>query len=213
MKDWADPEESPVDQLRGFAQWLLIVPFVMLLLFGCGQLAIFTSTRMAEADTLSSLSAEYGPWSYLPIRAFRSELIEELQSGRLLIAGRLNGASGQPVPVDSDWLSTPTPSPIETQMGEDELRSTDLPDVDDGVEDPTSTSGTVEIPTTTVTPTPTSTSVGTSTGIVSSPTSTKGISTPTPPPSTQTPTSTAESSDDWWNACYEYRHKLSITTG
>ena len=71
--------EDPLLQLREFSQWLLIVPLVMVILFGCGQLAIFTTSEAALANTNSNLSAEYGPWPYLEISGFRGEIIDAIK--------------------------------------------------------------------------------------------------------------------------------------
>ena len=54
-------EGDSLEQLREFSQWLLVVPLIMLIIFGCGQLALFTTTAAALAESPSSLVAEYGP--------------------------------------------------------------------------------------------------------------------------------------------------------
>ncbi len=53
-------EGDSLEQLREFSQWLLVVPLIMLIIFGCGQLALFTTTAAALAESPSSLVAEYG---------------------------------------------------------------------------------------------------------------------------------------------------------
>jgi hypothetical protein len=69
--------EDPHAQLREFSQLLLVFPFVMLIIFGCSQMALFTSTTPVMAESTSSLVAEYSAWTYIPITGFRSELIDE----------------------------------------------------------------------------------------------------------------------------------------
>ena len=74
-----EEQKNALEQLREFSQWLLIVPIVIILLFGCGSLGLFTTSKVAYADTSSSLDAEYGPWPFLAVRAVRPEIIEEIQ--------------------------------------------------------------------------------------------------------------------------------------
>ena len=53
LKDWLE-EEDTQEHLRSLARWLIIVPLILILLFGCGSLALL-ETRPAFADTRSQL--------------------------------------------------------------------------------------------------------------------------------------------------------------
>ena len=73
-------QENPLDQMRALSQWLLVVPIIMAVIFGCGQLALFSNTRLAFADSPSSLAAAYDQWAYLPVLAVRDDIIAEIRS-------------------------------------------------------------------------------------------------------------------------------------
>jgi hypothetical protein len=107
--------EDPLEQLREFSQLLLVVPFIILILLGCGQLALFTISEAAMADTNSKLSAEYGPWPYLQINGFRGEIIEEIKTdGKSTETS--NDPYNAPVDVSSDWVDGELPPIIITQF-------------------------------------------------------------------------------------------------
>lgn len=72
-------EASALAQLRTLSQWLLIVPIVVFLLFGCGQLALIIHANIQFQVSESSLSAQYGPWEYLSVGPVRSDIIAEIQ--------------------------------------------------------------------------------------------------------------------------------------
>lgn len=72
-------EESALEQLRTFSQGLLIVPIVIALLFGSGHLALILNSNIPIDKAYSSLSAEYGPWVYFPVRALRDGIINEVK--------------------------------------------------------------------------------------------------------------------------------------
>jgi len=83
-----DSESKPqVDRLRNISQWLFIVPIVMLVLFACGQLAILTSSKIAEANTQPRIDANYGPWSYVLIHSINPEIIDDLLEDKSGVEG------------------------------------------------------------------------------------------------------------------------------
>ncbi len=53
FKDWVEDEDTQ-KHMRSLARWLLIVPLILMLIFGCGSLALL-ETRPAFADTRSQL--------------------------------------------------------------------------------------------------------------------------------------------------------------
>ena len=53
-------KEEREETLRDLLRWLLLIPLVLLLLFGCGTLGMF-GLRTAQADTRSELDADYSP--------------------------------------------------------------------------------------------------------------------------------------------------------
>ena len=56
----AREKEERVETLRDPLRWLLLIPLILLLLFGIGTLGMF-GIRSAQADTRSELEADYSP--------------------------------------------------------------------------------------------------------------------------------------------------------
>lgn len=107
--------EDPHAQLREFSQLLLVFPFVMLIIFGCSQLALFTTSAPALAKSNSSLHAEYAPWPYIPITGVRNGFVEEIRSD--------SGENGDtievyndPVAVSSTWVNEDPPPIIVAEL-------------------------------------------------------------------------------------------------
>ncbi len=194
-------EEDSLEQLREFSQWLLVVPLIMVILLGCGQLALFTTSEVALAHTSSALSAEYGPWLILEIRGFRGEIIEEIKLDGIATENS-NDIYNDPVEVSSDWIDDDLPPIVIAQLPPAELpapiqtASGGAPDPGD---DPTSTEAPLEptsTPSMTATPLPTATAPPTSTD---NPSATRTY-TPTPsrtPTQTNTPPPTVPGGPTW----------------
>ncbi len=51
-------------ELLGFSRWLLVIPFVLVVLYVAGQIALMRQPVVAAADTRSMLSADYSPWEF-----------------------------------------------------------------------------------------------------------------------------------------------------
>ena len=173
----------------------------MVILLGCGQLALFTTSEVALAHTSSALSAEYGPWSNLEIRGFRGGIIEEIKLDGIATENS-NDIYNDPVEVSSDWIDDDLPPIVIAQLPPAELpapiqtASGGAPDPGD---DPTSTEAPLEptsTPSMTATPLPTATAPPTSTD---NPSATRTY-TPTPsrtPTQTNTPPPTVPGGPTW----------------
>ena len=174
-------EESSLAQLRTFSQGLLIVPIVIALLFGSGHLALILNSNIPIDKAYSSLSAEYGPWVYFPVRALRDGIINEVKLD-FIEKTDIGEVFHEPVPESGrTWLEEPS-GPI-------------IPSTGPVVPTPTDQSESGIMPT--VTPLPTQPSGSPPTAISPQPTST---SVPVPP-STPTPTTNKDErfpSDDAW---------------
>ena len=72
-------DKEKQDKLRGLARWLSIVPPILLLLYGCGTLALIGPRTMAFPDTRSQLQADYSPWSFIVFQPLSPEILEELR--------------------------------------------------------------------------------------------------------------------------------------
>jgi len=101
-------ENQPqVERLKVLSQWLLVIPVVMLILFSCGQLGILTSRKIAEANTQTQMSADYGPWSYVLIHSINPEIINEIIRDKPLEEG-VSGLIPATSERDATWIeSTP----------------------------------------------------------------------------------------------------------
>jgi hypothetical protein len=106
--------EDPHAQLREFSQLLLVFPFVMLIIFGCSQLALFTTTTPALAESSSSLFAEYAPWPYIPITGLRSGIVDEIRFDS--VDDDTVEVYNDPVTVSSTWVDEDTPPIIVAQV-------------------------------------------------------------------------------------------------
>jgi len=117
-------ESDPFYQLREFSQMLLIFPVVILILFGCSQLALLTSPGIALAESDSHLSAEYGPWHYLPITGFRSEIVEEIRLDRENNENT-HESYNDPVEVSLTWVEEELPPIVVAQLPPEETDPTE----------------------------------------------------------------------------------------
>ncbi|NIM94994.1 MAG: hypothetical protein GTO18_14940 [Anaerolineales bacterium] len=170
-------EKSPHHQLREITRWLLTIPLIVIILFGCSQLSLLTSAGVESAETKSKLSAEYDPWISIPIAGFRKGLIDEIRMSSEAIERGIN-IYDDPVEESSTWIDV-EPSPDDVVA---------LPPENDP--DPTELSGT-EPPYSGDVPPPTETQMG---EVEPSPTiNTGSTNTPTPtnqPASTRDPGAT-----------------------
>jgi len=73
------------ESLRDLLRWLLLVPLILLLLFGCASLGMI-GLSPASADTRSYLNADYAPWDFEVIQPIREEIIEEILTDQELYA-------------------------------------------------------------------------------------------------------------------------------
>ena len=142
-------KEEREESLRDLLRWLLLIPLILLLLFGCGTLGMF-GLRPAQADTRSALDADYSPWPFTVFKPVNIEIIDEIQEDAILYPGTF----AQPVlltivPDDFWFTATPTLTPTPTITGTP--LETGTPTVTPSV---TPTGGT-PTPTPTVTTTPT----------------------------------------------------------
>ena len=81
QRDWYArlTDKQAQEQLRGLGRWLIIVPVLLLLLFGCSEIALWGTTSTVFADTRSKLQADYKPWPYVVISSISANIIEEIE--------------------------------------------------------------------------------------------------------------------------------------
>ncbi|MFQ5923625.1 MAG: hypothetical protein ACE5M4_12355, partial [Anaerolineales bacterium] len=140
-------KEEREESLRDLLRWLLLIPLVLLLLFGCGTLGMF-GLRSAQADTRSELDADYSPWPFTVFKPVNIEIIEEIQEDQILYPGTFaEPVEPTIIPADFWFTPTPTPTPTPTTTGTLGATSTSTPTPTGGTPTPT--------PTSTSTPTPT----------------------------------------------------------
>lgn len=188
-----EEQKNALDQLREFSQWLLIVPIVIILLFGCGQLGLFTTSKVAYADTSSALDAEYGPWPFLAVHAVRPEIIEEIQLDQEddPEAGEIFHA---PLAYDSEWLEGDPASAIVVALAptnEPTAADTSEPENSTATTESTDTSTSTTVPQAISTSLPNATAPPNSTNTTAPPSTNTAVpsSSPTSEP-TDVPTAT-----------------------
>ncbi len=77
-----EPNRPAADPLIRFSQWMLLISLVVVALYGCGQLAIFTGRIIPQAAMASVRNADYAPWKYLPFEPIRSDIVAEVLRDR-----------------------------------------------------------------------------------------------------------------------------------
>ncbi len=150
-------KEEREETLRDLLRWLLLIPLILLLLFGCGTLGMF-GLRSAQADTRSELEADYGPWSYTVFKPVNIEIIEEIQKDAILYPGTFSEPVAPIIlPADFWFTPMPTPTPTVTTTGTPSATTTPTPTPTGGTLTPTPTSTSSATPTESPTALPTAT--------------------------------------------------------
>src|SRR5688572_11286784 len=103
------PETHPSfrRQWQDLPRWLIIVPLVLVLLFGCSHLALLAAPPVPNIDTRSKLRADYAAWSPAIIPAISAAIVTEIVRDQAT-PGK-NGQILPPITVTAFW-STPTPT-------------------------------------------------------------------------------------------------------
>jgi hypothetical protein len=200
-----EPEiESPLEKVREFSQLLLIVPVIIAMIFGCGQIALFTTSSTAFANTRSSLEAEYNPWTFLELPAVRPEIVNEIMADQDPDLD-LSQKFSDPIELVEVWVDESSPTDGSVALAPTETLSVEAggpgatatessggspPTLPPSTQPPGSTSppSPTQAPGGTSIPGQTSTSSPSSTP-GSGPTSTSGASATFTPPPSSTPTS------------------------
>jgi hypothetical protein len=110
-------ENDNQDSWRNLIRWLFLIPLILLLLFCCGQLALFGITPPVSADTGSNLEADYSVWSFSVIPRVLPEIINEIREDRegeldeVIIPGRVWPLLPAPTTEEPTPTSTSSPKP------------------------------------------------------------------------------------------------------
>ncbi len=102
----AEEQKSSGDRLR----WLVFIPLILLLIFGCGSLALIQPSP-AHADTRSHIEADYQPWEYTVFKPIDEDIIEEIQEDQLLYPETFEEPVQPIVATGNFWDPTETPPP------------------------------------------------------------------------------------------------------
>jgi len=225
-------DESVYEQLRSFAQLLLLVPSIVVILFACGQLALLTNTAIAFEDAPSNLSAEYSPWSLIPIHPVLETIVEEIRRDFEVLADprqTFNDPVQEPayafIERDVSVLVAALPAPVEQSPTNSSFSPNTIGEIAPSPEG--AISGGTLLPTPTqlltslATPIPGATSVpDSSQEPTNEPTSAILPTATDPPSSTPIPTATTaptatEVGDNpvgWWNSCFTNRQPITVNT-
>jgi hypothetical protein len=132
-------------QLRELARWLVLIPLVLLILYGCGLFARIGLAYPLSTDVFSNLKATYAPWEYIIIPPVSTAIMTDIFRGTEGVGEVIVTGEFWPSPTPSTL--TPAYSPTQT--------STNTPT---STSRPPDTSTPTRLP-----PTPTSTNTSTAT--------------------------------------------------
>ncbi|MEJ2608134.1 MAG: hypothetical protein P8Z41_15905 [Anaerolineales bacterium] len=174
-------EEERKEKRNELAQWLLLVPLILLLLFGCGTCGMMRG-QTAHADTRSQMNADYSPWPFMVLHPVNPDIIEEIRRDAEYYPGP-GSESGDPIVEPGDFWETSTPTSAATLA--DTPTATELASA-------TTTSTATEPASATASSTITATSSPSSTATATDTGTPESSSTPSSTPSlTNTPTETS----------------------
>ncbi|HLF80189.1 MAG TPA: hypothetical protein VI410_00340, partial [Anaerolineales bacterium] len=116
LSERSDPafKEDTRRARRDLMRWMLLIPIILLLLFGCGSMAMVGS-RPAYADTRSMLSADYGPWPFTIFGPVDPDIVREAVHDQQ----RYPDTFVKPVLptiIPGGFWPTPTPTPSPTPL-------------------------------------------------------------------------------------------------
>jgi len=112
---WGGSGSKTKEEQKGsneLLRWLLFVPLILLLVFGCGSLALI-QTQPAFADTRSLIAADYQPWEFTVFKPVDDEIIEEILQDQVPYSETFEDPVQPVVAPGSIWDPTETPVPGE----------------------------------------------------------------------------------------------------
>jgi hypothetical protein len=77
--NYAPPPHPAIRIAKHLFRWAVLLLLLIVLLFGCGQLALWNPFPQVLADTRSRMAADYSPWPFVRIAAVDPSIIEEIQ--------------------------------------------------------------------------------------------------------------------------------------
>lgn len=187
MNQSPDKQRIPT-HLKNLARWIVLVPVVLLILFGCGQFALVSAQRPSVEGPLTKMQADYRAWSFTEFQPLTAGIIDEILEDRsryadgappsiVVISGpvwptQLAGQEETPRPPAPTAQSTPTlaatlviqytatvaVTPSATQVLWIPYTATNIPPPED-TRTPTPTATSTATATSTVTETPVPTAV------------------------------------------------------
>lgn len=121
---------------RRWGRWLALAALLFLILFGCGQVALWLSAPPAQADTRSQLRADYRPWPFEVIQPVDPAILEDIQKDEDATPGEI------PIVTAVFWPTvTPTPTlrPGDPTLTPNRPPTRAISDTPDGLTSPTPT--------------------------------------------------------------------------
>jgi hypothetical protein len=128
----SQPDALPSDQSEGksdgnsntrdLLRWLIIIPVIWILIFGCGALSIVGAAPPTPLDLLSNNQADYSPWQYFSLQPFREGFLEDIKNDFALLDDAVSVFT--PPKEVSDPFIKPTESSIEISI---QVTATKLP--------------------------------------------------------------------------------------
>lgn len=68
--------------LKNLARWIVLVPVVLLILFGCGQFALVSAQQPSVEGPLTNMQADYQAWSFTEFQPLTAGILDEIMKDR-----------------------------------------------------------------------------------------------------------------------------------
>ncbi len=77
------PDKQPIQtHLKNLASWIVLVPVVLLILFGCGQFALVSAQQPSVEGPLTKMQADYQFWSFTEFQPLTDGIMDEILKDR-----------------------------------------------------------------------------------------------------------------------------------
>ena len=81
MNQSPDKQRIPT-HLKNLARWIVLVPVVLLILFGCGQFALVSAQQPSVEGPLTKMQADYRAWSFTEFQPLTAGIMDEILKDR-----------------------------------------------------------------------------------------------------------------------------------
>jgi hypothetical protein len=75
-------QHKMTDHLKNLARWIVLVPVVLLVLFGCGQFALVSAQSPGVQGPLTKMQADYRAWDFTEFKPVAEGIMDEILKDR-----------------------------------------------------------------------------------------------------------------------------------